>query len=111
MVSNIVQTQLAITEIDQVQKHFAQRIEQMFMKTKYRSRFTAEQRSIRKKIKKPLHKGTIAKLKTLEVDKMTDDQLMQRLDDIFAYIDLSLDEEQKDLRNTEIELICFEIFI
>lgn len=110
-VQDIIQSQIAPTEIDRVQREVAQRIENMFFKAKYRSRITSEQRLIRKKMRTPLHKGTIMKLKSLKIEQLNDDELMEKLDDILSYI--NLDEEVKDLnkRNEEIKLICYEILM
>lgn len=110
-VTNIVQIQMTSDEIDKVQKDIAERLERIFLKTKYRSRITREQRMIRKKLKKPLHKGTISKLKTIDL-KLPDDELVNKIDEMLEYINLEhgkQNESKNDLR--DIRLICYEVFI
>lgn len=110
-IQDIIQNQIAPVEIDKVQREIAERIENMFFKAKYRSRITKEQRIIRKKIRNPLHKGTIMKLKALNIEKLNDDELMEKLDKILEYIDLDDKQNHISFRDDSIELICYEIFI
>lgn len=110
-VQNIIQSQIAVTRISKVQKDIAERIENMFFKAKYRSRITEEQRKIRQKIKKPLHRGTLMKLRDLEIESMSDDELLESLDEILSYIELDKLDNGDNLRDKEIELICYEIFV
>ncbi|SHD77510.1 C-terminal helicase domain-containing protein [Schnuerera ultunensis] len=110
-VQNIIQSQIAVTRISRVQKDIAERIENMFFKAKYRSRITNEQRKIRQKIKKPLHRGTLMKLRELKIESMNDDELLESLDVILSYIELGEMDNNNDLRGKEIELICYEIIL
>ncbi|ABK61114.1 helicase-related protein [Clostridium novyi] len=110
-VQDIIQSQIAPTEIGKVQREVAERIENMFLKAKYRSRITSEQRLIRKKIRKPLHKGTIMKLKSLKIEQFNDDELMDRLDEILSYIDLDQEDKKLSSRDEEVKLVCYEILL
>ncbi|MBM7610142.1 ERCC4-related helicase [Lysinibacillus composti] len=109
-VNDIAQIQVTSSEIDKVQKDIAERLEKIFSKTKFRTRITREQRKIRKKLKNPLHKGTISKLKTIEISLLSDEELINKLDEILEYIDI--EENVTDLnKNSEVRLICYELFI
>jgi len=110
-VQNIIQSQMAVTRISKVQKDIAERVEKMFFKAKYRSRITKEQRKIRQKLKKPLHRGTLMKLKELKIEKMSDDELLKSLDKILSYIELDEMDNNNNLRDRDIELICYEILV
>ncbi|HGO9421507.1 helicase-related protein [Bacillus cereus] len=108
-VANIIQVQMTSAELDKVQKDIAERLEKIFSKTKYRSRITREQRMIRKKLKNPLHKGTISKLKTIDL-KLPDDELVNKIDEMLEYINV---EEKLEYKNDprDIKLICYEVFV
>lgn len=108
--NDIAQIQVTSSEIDKVQKDIAERLEKIFAKTKFRNRITREQRKIRKILKNPLHKGTISKLKTIEFSLLSDEELIDKLDEILNYINL---EEKSGGYNAdnEIRLICYELFI
>ncbi|WIL38000.1 helicase-related protein [Kurthia sp. YJT4] len=108
--NDINQIQATSSEIDKVQKEIAERLERIFSKTKFRNRITREQRKIRKKLKNPLHKGTISKLKTIEISLLSDEELINKLDEILEYIDLESTAVISNLNN-EIKLICYELFI
>nr|WP_256558304.1 helicase-related protein [Halobacillus sp. A1] len=107
---DIAQIKATSSEIDIVQKNIAERLENIFSKAKFRNKITLEQRMIRKKLKKPLHRGTINKLKSINFPSMTDNELISKLDDLLEYINV------KDVNNTNnddsgIRLVCYEIFI
>ncbi|WML49159.1 helicase-related protein [Neobacillus sp. PS3-34] len=108
--NNIAQVQVTSSEIDKVQKDIAERLEKIFAKTKFRSRITIEQRKIRKKLKRPLHKGTISKLRTIDFSSLSDEELVNKLDEILEYIDL--EESNVNINDDyEVRLISYEIFI
>ncbi|HZH58648.1 MAG TPA: helicase-related protein [Metabacillus sp.] len=108
--TQIAQIQVTSSEIDKVQKDIAERLEKIFARTKFRSRITIEQRKIRKKLKKPLHKGTISKLKNIKIAELSDEELVGKLDEMLEYINLEEKIENSNQDN-EIKLICYEIFI
>ncbi|MEC0305059.1 hypothetical protein, partial [Terribacillus saccharophilus] len=107
-VANIKQIQMSSSEIDKVQKDIAERLERIFSKTKYRSQITREQRKIRKKLKNPLHKGTISKLKTINL-KLPDTELVNKIDEMLEYI--KLEEIQNENGLSKLRLVCYEIFV
>ena len=107
----IIQSQISIDRLDLTQKKLAERFEEMLFKTKFRSRITREQREIRNKLAKPLHRGTIRKIKDLNIDTLTDEELLEKLDYILEYINAEEYKEKIDYNLKEIELICYEIII
>lgn len=108
--NNIAQVQVTSSEIDKVQKDIAERLEKIFAKTKFRSRITIEQRKIRKKLKRPLHKGTISRLKTIDFASLSDEELVNKLDEILEYIDL--EESNVNINDdNEVRLISYELFM
>lgn len=109
-VNNIVQIQMTSSQIDNVQKEIAERLEKIFSKTKYRSRITREQRQIRKKLKNPLHKGTISRLKGINFSSLSDEELVNKLDELLEYINIESNNVDQP-GNSEVRLICYEIFI
>lgn len=108
--NNIAQIQVASTEIDIVQKNIAARLESVFSKAKFRNRITREQRGIRKKLKNPLHRGTINQLKAINLSSMNDEELISKLDKILEYINLE-EKKKSQQKNNDIRLICYEVFI
>lgn len=110
IVNDIIQVQVTSSEINKVQKDIAERLEKIFSKTKYRSRISPEQRKIRKKLKKPLHRGTIRKLKALNITSLSDDELITKLSEILDYINVEQNGISQNGKK-EIRLICFELFI
>lgn len=108
--NDIGQIQATSSEIDTVQKNIAARLEDIFSKTKFRNKITLEQRKIRKKLKRPLHRGTINQLKTIEFSSFNDEELISKLDQILEYIKLEV-KETDESENKNIRLICYEAFI
>ncbi|CCJ33587.1 SNF2-related protein [Caloramator australicus] len=107
--NNLRQVRASIKEIDPIQRKIMERIEDMLGDIKFRSRIKPEQRLRRKKIMQPLHKGTLMKLKELNIDNLTDEEFLDKLDEILSYVEI--DKNNEDINNKEIRLICYEIFV
>lgn len=57
----------------------------------------------------PLHKGTIMKLRELNIEDLSDEELLNKLDEILSYIEV--DEKTEEGNSNQINLVCYQIFI
>lgn len=110
-IKKIINGQLSISEISLEQKYLAERVNSMLLdNTKYRIRLSKELKALRRKLKTPLHKGTLLKIKSLNIEEMDNDTLALNLNEILGYLN-DLPTNINTFNDIDINLICYEILI
>lgn len=109
-VKKAMQGQHALGRVDRVQLNIGVRVKQLLISPTCKRKDKKQLMKILRLLKRPLHKGIILKLKSFDLDGISDDELIFNLKTILKEIDTDSKKNTKS-NDEDIKLVCYELFV